>query len=219
MAPAAVHIPTVQASTHCCRHDCCRCCGIAVLGAAAAVPVSCLRTLVWQRTHAVGHPVFQNLLRCQHLQCLMLASPASACRLLQAALRKDFSVSAQNCWVGKGGAFTGELRCACGAASCACLEERAVGSQLTAGWGRAAPLLSWIGTAAVFLWPLPCSTLPFTIPITAPRVCWCLYHTPPGSLPCSAEMLKDLGLNWVILGHSERRHILKESDEVRMGCG
>ena len=28
-------------------------------------------------------------------------------------------------------------------------------------------------------------------------------------------MLKDLGLPWVILGHSERRHILKESDEVR----
>lgn len=26
------------------------------------------------------------------------------------ALRKDFIVSAQNCWVGKGGAFTGELR-------------------------------------------------------------------------------------------------------------
>lgn len=31
-------------------------------------------------------------------------------------------------------------------------------------------------------------------------------------------MLKDLGLNWVILGHSERRHILKESDEVRTLC-
>lgn len=35
---------------------------------------------------------------------------------------------------------------------------------------------------------------------------------------CSAEMLKDLGLPWVILGHSERRHILKESDEVRYSC-
>ena len=29
---------------------------------------------------------------------------------VQQHLRKDFSVSAQNCWVGKGGAFTGELR-------------------------------------------------------------------------------------------------------------
>ncbi|PRW33625.1 Triosephosphate cytosolic [Chlorella sorokiniana] len=58
---------------------------------------------------------------------------------VQAALRKDFSVAAQNCWTGKGGAFTGEL---------------------------------------------------------------------------PAEMLKDLGLPWVILGHSERRHILKESDEM-----
>jgi hypothetical protein len=27
-----------------------------------------------------------------------------------ASLRKDFSVAAQNCWVKKGGAFTGELR-------------------------------------------------------------------------------------------------------------
>ncbi|EFN53775.1 triosephosphate isomerase cytoplasmic type [Chlorella variabilis] len=54
------------------------------------------------------------------------------------SLRKDFSVAAQNCWVKKGGAFTGEL---------------------------------------------------------------------------SAEMLKDLGLPWVVLGHSERRHIIGESDE------
>ena len=31
-------------------------------------------------------------------------------------------------------------------------------------------------------------------------------------------MLKDLGLKWVILGHSERRHIIKETDEVRQGA-
>lgn len=31
-----------------------------------------------------------------------------------ASLRKDFSVAAQNCWVKKGGAFTGELRWAGG---------------------------------------------------------------------------------------------------------
>ena len=30
----------------------------------------------------------------------------------------------------------------------------------------------------------------------------------------SAAMLKDFGLNWVILGHSERRHVFGESDEV-----
>ena len=28
-------------------------------------------------------------------------------------------------------------------------------------------------------------------------------------------MLVDLGLHWVVLGHSERRHVLGESDEVR----
>lgn len=29
-------------------------------------------------------------------------------------------------------------------------------------------------------------------------------------------MIKDVGCNWVILGHSERRNIFKESDEVRL---
>lgn len=56
-----------------------------------------------------------------------------------ANLRKDFAVSAQNCWVKGSGAYTGEI---------------------------------------------------------------------------SAEILADLGLPWVILGHSERRHIIKESDEM-----
>jgi len=31
----------------------------------------------------------------------------------------------------------------------------------------------------------------------------------------SPAMIKDVGCNWVILGHSERRNIFKESDEVR----
>lgn len=30
----------------------------------------------------------------------------------------------------------------------------------------------------------------------------------------SVEMLKDFGINWTILGHSERRHVFGESDEV-----
>lgn len=29
------------------------------------------------------------------------------------------------------------------------------------------------------------------------------------------EQLKDLGCKWVVLGHSERRHIIGENDEVR----
>ena len=29
-------------------------------------------------------------------------------------------------------------------------------------------------------------------------------------------MIKDCGVNWVILGHSERRHVFGESDEVNL---
>lgn len=27
-------------------------------------------------------------------------------------------------------------------------------------------------------------------------------------------MLKDIGVSWVLLGHSERRHVFNESDEL-----
>lgn len=33
---------------------------------------------------------------------------------------------------------------------------------------------------------------------------------------CSAEMLVNLEIPWVILGHSERRSLLHESDEVSL---
>ncbi|XP_011027200.1 PREDICTED: triosephosphate isomerase, cytosolic [Populus euphratica] len=59
--------------------------------------------------------------------------------LVKSSLRPDFHVAAQNCWVKKGGAFTGEV---------------------------------------------------------------------------SAEMLVNLGIPWVILGHSERRSLLNESNEL-----
>ncbi|XP_023007414.1 triosephosphate isomerase, cytosolic-like [Cucurbita maxima] len=58
--------------------------------------------------------------------------------LVQSSLRSNFHVAAQNCWVRKGGAFTGEV---------------------------------------------------------------------------SAEMLVNLGIPWVIIGHSERRSLLNESNE------
>ncbi|KAF3321973.1 triosphosphate isomerase-like protein [Carex littledalei] len=58
--------------------------------------------------------------------------------LVKALLRSDFAIAAQNCWVRKGGAFTGEI---------------------------------------------------------------------------SAEMLVNLGIPWVILGHSERRSLLGESND------
>ncbi|CAN1329285.1 Triosephosphate isomerase, cytosolic, partial [Linum perenne] len=63
--------------------------------------------------------------------------------VVKSELRPDFKVAAQNCWVRKGGAFTGEV---------------------------------------------------------------------------SAEMLVNLDIPWVILGHSERRALLNESDEA-IGTG
>lgn len=68
----------------------------------------------------------------------VIAPPSIYVPLVKSLLRSDFEVSAQNCWVNKGGAFTGEV---------------------------------------------------------------------------SAEMLVDLDIPWVILGHSERRTLIKESND------
>lgn len=64
--------------------------------------------------------------------------------LVKSMLRTDFQVAAQNCWKGKGGAFTGEI---------------------------------------------------------------------------SAEMLANLHVPWVILGHSERRQLCGETDAQRFVAG
>ncbi|KAM7522190.1 hypothetical protein LguiA_012092 [Lonicera macranthoides] len=69
---------------------------------------------------------------------VVVSPPFVFLHLVKSLLRPDFHVAAQNCWVRKGGAFTGEV---------------------------------------------------------------------------SAEMLVNLGVPWVILGHSERRLILNESNE------
>lgn len=69
---------------------------------------------------------------------VVVSPPFVFLTLVKALLRSDFSIAAQNCWVRKGGAFTGEV---------------------------------------------------------------------------SAEMLVNLGIPWVILGHSERRLLLSESND------
>ncbi|XP_022746439.1 triosephosphate isomerase, cytosolic [Durio zibethinus] len=69
---------------------------------------------------------------------VVISPPFVFLPLVKSSLRPDFHVAAQNCWVKKGGAFTGEV---------------------------------------------------------------------------SAEMLVNLNIPWVIIGHSERRLILKESNE------
>lgn len=42
----------------------------------------------------------------------------------------------------------------------------------------------------------------------------CSFCTSSASSPA---MIKDCGVNWVILGHSERRHVFGENDEVSLG--
>ncbi|KAH0667824.1 hypothetical protein KY285_029030 [Solanum tuberosum] len=69
---------------------------------------------------------------------VVISPPFVFLPLVKTLLRRDFSIAAQNCWVRKGGAFTGEV---------------------------------------------------------------------------SAEMLVNLGIPWVILGHSERRLLLNESND------
>jgi triosephosphate isomerase len=41
-----------------------------------------------------------------------------------------------------------------------------------------------------------------------------LFHLFAGEI--SGTMLSDMGVKWVILGHSERRHVFGESDEVSL---
>ncbi|RVX13732.1 Triosephosphate isomerase, cytosolic [Vitis vinifera] len=74
----------------------------------------------------------------QGMLLVVVSPPFVFLPLVKSTLRPDFHVAAQNCWVKKGGAFTGEI---------------------------------------------------------------------------SAEMLVNLGIPWVIIGHSERRLLLNESNE------
>lgn len=91
--------------------------------------------------------------------------------LVKDLLRSDIYVAAQNCWVRKGGAFTGEIRF----------------------------VLTWF---SISLWKLLLACI-FCFWVSDGL---CFFH--------SAEMLVNLSIPWVIIGHSERRALLNESNEV-----
>jgi triosephosphate isomerase len=52
--------------------------------------------------------------------------------------------------------------------------------------------------------------------VVAAQNCWTEAGAFTGEV--APEMLKDFGVNWVILGHSERRHVIGENDEVLDGA-
>lgn len=58
------------------------------------------------------------------------------------------------------------------------------------------------------------SILPSNIALAAQNC----YKTKSGAFTgeISPAMIKDVGVNWVILGHSERRNVFGEKDEVRL---
>ena len=101
---------------------------------------------------------------------VVVAPPFVFIPLVASTLRKDFAIAAQNAWVKKGGAFTGEVRC---------------GTARMYRVGRYRTI--WFHLFSIF----------FCFPIFL-----------------SAERLVNLGVPWVILGHSERRALIKESNEV-----
>ena len=83
---------------------------------------------------------------------------------VQAALRKDFAVAAQNCWVKAGGAFTGELRWGSGGCRrCCSTGRRPLLPRALPPSSRCLPLLPWRPTLSL-LTPSPVPPVPLPAP-------------------------------------------------------
>ena len=132
------------------------------------------------------------------------------------SLHTRYEVAAQNCWTGKPGAFTGEVSCVqimCDFSASCC-------------WGSALYLtLLLFGHFGIMTCPFlggQCCSSPRYTPLDRH-----LQSTPATfetqmakntdmrypAAQIAAEQLVDLGVKWVILGHSERRALLKEDND------
>ncbi|RVW13175.1 Triosephosphate isomerase, chloroplastic [Vitis vinifera] len=110
------------------------------------------------------------------------------------SLTDRIEISAQNSWVGKGGAFTGEISLI---GNCPVYNGCEANLVLVNGLTFLKILAMKILHGFLYLIGLLyCGSLPSK---------WLLIHI--------VEQLKDIGCNWVILGHSERRHVIGEDDQ------
>ncbi|MBA0850132.1 hypothetical protein Goshw_025692 [Gossypium schwendimanii] len=116
---------------------------------------------------------------------VVVAPPFVYLDQVTSSLTDRIEVSAQNSWIGKGGAFTGEIR-----SVCSCLVSLSQSIAWRKLWVFGPSHVSWLGLVIVF----------------------CLLYDSSDS-SCSVEQLKDIGCKWVILGHSERRHVIGEDDQ------
>jgi hypothetical protein len=138
---------------------------------------------------------------------------------VKSLLRSDFHVAAQNAWVSKGGAYTGEIRYiihSCLVSSIYFGVLHLVLLAMTQGfWSfnvRLNHVIELSGSLSLFLyrWFIDCVAHILEVS-TYHLICvYCVFSVN------SAEMLVNLDIPWVILGHSERRQLLNESNEVQI---
>lgn len=118
---------------------------------------------------------------------MVCGSPSIYLDFVRTKLNAKFGVAAQNCYKTAKGAFTGEIRYA----SLAKNDNKF----------RSVVVKHHLNTPVTFLL----------------RVFYIVaVMLSADNLTRSPAMIKDCGVSWVILGHSERRHVFGESDEVSL---
>lgn len=115
---------------------------------------------------------------------VVCGSPSIYLDFVRSKLDAKFGVAAQNCYKTAKGAFTGEIRYVCSKKT-----RQRFRSVMNPFRSVTFGILSYVYFSVAVMFSV-------------------------SNVVCSPAMIKDCGVNWVILGHSERRHVFGESDEV-----